>query len=387
MGAPPPNPRREAWRFAPEAGAVLVGALVLAGCDAGPRDQETLNLPPVNVTGIQAATQIQVTADRTGKHAALVFGPVDMAGGSNVAPTTSFRVQFDRLLDPNSAIRASFCLEPILRPVPNANVCQAGIFLEPSYDPVQHQVILRQTSGNLVPETRYQLTIYGSASDTRIQSYDGVALTVPVAVEVGVLPFPVGVALPYDNVPTADHFCAGPDPTCDPMNDLTCVRSVSDLLVTCSFGGCHWVDPSLGPAGMASEGLMLGSPGDIMATAVNQVAHETQEGETPTTPSASGVRFGKSMPIIEVSNVMMRTGVPGFSYMLYKLLANVNNPLLAPFPGGSDPPEIERLRAEVVVGLPMPPSTQDPKYMPRLGELEWLSDWIRQGAPTPATCP
>lgn len=331
------------------------------------------------MTEILAATRIDVTADRLGERAELDFGPLDWGGGSKVAPTTSFRVRVDRLLLPDQTIRAAYCLQPILRNVVDASGCGAGVFTEPSYDPVKREVVLRQSTGYLVPGTRYQLTLYSAGNDavTGFRAYDGVPLAAPVQVEFDVLPFPRGLPLPYDLPSTADHFCERPDPHCDVVNDTHCVRSASQMLAACATGGCHGagVNEDAGTPGMPSEDLRLGSIEGLLGTAIDHVAHETETGEAAAQPVLSSLRFGRSMPVIS-------SGASGYSYLLYKLLANPDNPLEVRM----DPGEIGRLTSSVVVGMPMPPSTLSDDLRPRAGEIEWLSEWVLQGAPA-HSCP
>ena len=223
-----------------------------------------------------------------------------------------------------------------------------------------------------------------------MRSFDGIPLQAPVHVEFDILPDPDGVLPPYDPVPSGDHFCTAPDPTC--TDGLTCARSVSVMLGGCALSGCHYQSPTAQPfdsdAG-AAEGMQLGTPALILATAVSQTAHETETGEAALTPEADDPRFGRAMPILAPT-------VPGDSYLIYKLLAHPGVILQNPFP--PDPtsasavaPEIVRLQDELVVGMPMPPSTV-PLAMPRggtngnPGEMEWLSDWVLEGAPV-MTCP
>lgn len=314
----------------------------------------------------------------SGDGASLVFAPVDVAGGSTkVVSTTSFKLQFDRLLLPSSATRQAVCLESVLTNVVNASGCTAGLVLAPSYDPVRREVTYRQVPGNprMIPGARYQLSVYTAIADTDsgIRSFDGVPLEVPASVEVGVLDDPPGVVPPYEPLPTGDHFCTAPDPLCTG----TCARSVSTMLGGCAYAGCHAGNPT-----MAAEGLELGSPATLLATAIGHTAHETETGE----PAAeSSLRFGRAMPVLDVA-------VPGNSYLIYKLLARHGLPLSLPFPPDPsgdptvDPPEVVRLRNSVVVGMPMPPDDASSLTPLRAGEPEWLSAWLLQGAPLPA-CP
>jgi hypothetical protein len=360
----------------------------VAGCDAGPRDQEPLDLPPVHVTEIRAATKIDVVVDEFGERASVAYGAIDPGGSSSVAPNSSFHVRFDRLLLPVTATRQAICLQPLFGNVVGPNQCTAGIFSEPSYDPVRREVVYRQAAPSLVPGTLYELTLYSAVNDADngIRSFEGIGLEAPFRIEFGVLDVPPLLPLPSDAL-TGDRFCAAPDPGCNPTVDPTCARSVSRMLSSCSFGGCHGVSPEAdaGAAGQPSEGLCLGSTVDLLATAIGHVAHETETGEAASQIQDIPLRFGKSMPVIAPL-------VPGNSYVLYKLLANPDTPLTIPFPAdpsspGADPPEIVRLQRSLVVGLPMPPSQAPDFARPRPGELEWLSDWIVQGAVTVPSCP
>lgn len=349
----------------------------MAGCDLGPADVEPSDTPPVQLTSVLAASEISSDGS------SLVYSPIDVIGGRTaVISTTSFKLLFNRLLLPASATRQAVCVESVLDDVVNASQCADGIFLAPSYDPVQREVTYRQAPGNprLAPGARYQLSVYTAitAADNGIRSFDGVPLEAPASIEFGVRDDPPGAVPPYDPLPTSDHFCTAPDPPCD--NPSTCARSVAGMLGGCSYGGCHAGNPSA-----AAEGLELGSPATLVATALGHVAHETETGETAQEPELSSLRFGRAMPILD-------PGVPGDSYLIYKLLARHGLPLRVPFPPDPsgdpdvDPPEVVRLRSFLVVGMPMPPSDV-PSFVPlRAGEPEWISEWLLQGAPL-AACP
>ncbi len=307
------------------------------------------------------------------------YTPIDVAGGtSNVASTTAFIIQVDRLLLPESANRQSFCLQPLLTNVVTPARCSAGIFLAPAYDPVRREVTLRLTSDNppLIAASRYELTLYAAQNpgDPGLVSFDGIGLAAAVQVEVGVLPNPPDGAPPWNLPPTGDHYCTGPAPGPD---GLTRGRRVADILAGCSYSGCHAGNPD-----SAAEGMELGDVAGLLGTALGHVAHETETGEI-TEPQSDPLRFGQAMAIVD-------PGEPGSSYLLYKLLANHHLPLAVPFPPAADPdadpPEVARLRTEVVVGLPMPPSNAAPGSPLQRGDAEWLSEWILMGA-KPAVCP
>jgi hypothetical protein len=60
-------------------------------------------------------------------------------------------------------------------------------------------------------------------------------------------------------------------------------------------------------------GLLLDGAQGLLATAINRVAHETQNGTDISLRAESGGRFGEQMPIID-------PGHPENSYLIYKLL-------------------------------------------------------------------
>jgi hypothetical protein len=81
--------------------------------------------------------------------------------------------------------------------------------------------------------------------------------------------------------------------------------------------------------------------------------------------------------------------------LVYKVLANPHTALVIGFPnpaGLDEAPEITRLRNAVVVGMPMPPDNGTAALRgasanrPDMGEAEWLSEWLLQGAPVVEKC-
>jgi hypothetical protein len=350
----------------------------LVGCDSGPSEYEPLDLPPVHVLAVYAATGLD--------GGALDYEVLDDAGTSIVLPTTSFKLVFDRLLSPPDSNRQAVCLQSATVNVVQPSDCTdpTAVLLHPSYDPVRRQVTLYTQSGDPgVPlhDTDYLLTAYvaDDTTNTGFLSFDGIALQTPYQIRFTVQS-PAGTQPPYDTLTTVDHFCNGPVLGC-PSSDPTCVRGVSYLLQGCSFGGCHANTPQpndAGAPGLAAEDLQMGSASLLLDTAIGHTAHETQTGENAGTPAQSSLRFGQAMAVIDPY-------VPSESYLIYKLLANRNIVLSVPWsPAGTattDPPEVARLRSELVVGMPMPP---DPyaSVAPRPGEMEWLSEWMLQGAPT-----
>ncbi|MEP7126654.1 MAG: hypothetical protein ABJE95_37325 [Byssovorax sp.] len=277
---------------------------------------------------------------------------------------------FDRLLLPTATFRQSACLTSGVNPVKSLKGCANGVFLEPAYDPVRREIIYRQqaTSTGLIPGTPYTFSVFpppGDGSTNGIQAFDGAPLGEARSLTFTTrTPEPAGGLV--DKPPTVD-FCGDLFPHV--------------LRDTCASGGCHTVaaKEDHGVILGAAEGLDFSTPAKILTTAVSHVAHETQTGEHATMAEDSPSLLGRAMPLIDPSR-------PGNSYVLYKLIANQNNGAK----GGSPTLEqkrladIEELRSVVVVGIPMPPSDGRGKELKET-ELEQISDWIAQGAPT--VCP
>jgi hypothetical protein len=340
----------------------LAAMAPLVGCDEGVQALDPIDSPPLHVVEIQAATSVS--------GGQLVYAPIDPNGSTAVVPTTSFKLRFDRFLLPDTATRQALCVQPSLTTVESIADCAANAFFEPAYDPMQIEVTYRQFPNNpdtppLIQGVTYELTAYIAleATDEGFRTFDGVGLGAPASVEFSVQ---AGAGpWPYDPISTADHFCHGP--RCEAGS--ACVRPVSQMLAGCAYASCHAGDPYT-----AAEGLMLDTPAHIVETALGYPAHETEEGENGIAPDESPPRFGRAMPILD-------PGAAGNSYLIYKLLANAQIPLPVMLIAG----ERERVLDQIVVGMPMPPSTK-PHALLRSGEPEWLGEWISQGAPV-ATCP
>ncbi len=301
---------------------------------------------------------------------------------AEVLPTTAFKVRFDRLLLPETTNRQGICIQPSFTvPQSDADCTDDPIFTRPSYDPVRREITYRLTPGTVLPAgTELRLTVYGTTlSSQAITAFDGAGLVVSEPVDFKVLAPPIGVTYPADIGPQGDHFCSTPDPTCTDVR--VCPRSVKSILQACGTSGCHKGNPT-----DAAEGMDLSSAAGILATAIDITANETQTGESAATFEATSARFGRSLPRIAPVD-------PGNSYLLYKLLANHFTSLVVPWTPAAaapdeDAPEVTRLRNAFVVGMPMPPQNEPAAvlraasaHVPDEGEIEWLSDWIHQGAP------
>jgi len=268
---------------------------------------------------------------------------------------------------PASAIRQAICVQSDLREVKTLDDCKAPIFFEPTYDPARREITFRQSTNpsevRFISGTTYKLTVLAPTAEDElgVRAFDGAPLEATTSFEFTTRDAdPPGT--PVDSLPSGDLFCA----------------SVKTYMNSCSFGGgCHGpgADEEGNPVGPAMD-LNLREPGDIATTAILKVAHQTQTGEHANDPESNPLRFGRAMPLIDPRS-------PGTSYLLYKSIVsglNSNDPALAP-----SAEEIARLRASVVVGMPMPPTTAPGSAFGQKG-LDEISAWIAQGAPIHA-CP
>jgi hypothetical protein len=308
-----------------------------------------------------------------------------------VLPTASFVLRFDRFLLPGSAIRQSVCLSSDLNlDVQTAEDCENGVFLEPTYDPVRRQVIYRRSVDEplLALDSRYRLTVLPPAEGggaAGFRAFDGAALAGRVQFDFTIVAQDPGAS--DELLPGGDLFCAR-DPEClggcggDLACELACEKvGVEPLITGCAFGaGCHRnVFEGATLLRGAAAALDLETAGAIVATALGKVAHQTQMGEHADEGDRNPGRFGRAMPIIDPAN-------PGNSYLLYKLVIgpNVADDPASPEKVAASPEEIARLRASVVVGLPMPPYYDaNPTAVASfpIGGAELISAWIAQGAP------
>jgi len=297
-------------------------------------------------------------------------------------PSSSLRVRFDRFLLPSSVSRQAVCLRSDLDDVATYQECGGGVFLQPSYDPVRREVVLRQEPGSrLALDTVYKLTLLVASSEGNctgetptscgIRAFDRAPLEKPYTFTFKTVAEGPG-NVPDEGPPPAD-FC-GDD-------------GVVQSLGGCGYSPCH-APAKDGPgaaAGLDLSGLLFGDVGPLEATAINRVAHQTQMGERADDIEETPARFGRAMPIIDASQRGI-SGTPGNSYLLYKLLVGPSVDI-APDDIRASDEELERLRASVVVGLPMAPdSPLDGDGARSAAKLLALSNWIARGAPTPV-CP
>jgi len=243
----------------------------------------------------------------------------------------------------------------------------------------------------MTPGQQYQVTLIVPSPDAGssfgLQAIDGATLSAPMTVT-----FTAGAA--------PSPPAAGP-PTIEFCRDI--LKPI--FLPSCAYMGCHEpatpVLPSLdGGSGYARLGLDLSSPQGVRATALDQVADESNTGPLASVETQfMGEPFGIDMAVIA-------PGDPGNSWLMYKTL------LASPAPpnaevngfdaGNSDYDQniefpgiaaSERaILSNYVLGQSMPypyPVMPEATTVSLLtnGDLERLSLWIAQGAITPASCP
>jgi hypothetical protein len=307
--------------------------------------------------------------------------------------------------------RQAVCLRPSTEPVTKFEDCAepAQPFTEPAYNPALREVVYRLDLGQrLAPDTVYRLTVFVQDNPelSGIFAFDGAPLVRSFAFDFRTQPA---------GSPAFDEPSPNPQQFCDAIACVTacngvtaCIRGCradcvepdcfnqaslnrpSFLFSSCASIGCHGpATPTSDPDfSVVAAGLDLYNEAGVLATAVGRTAHQTQQGQASTTPDQSPVRFGRAMPLIDPSN-------PGNSYLLYKLIIN---PLNHWRPGGTLDPSLEaelnRLRASVVVGLPMPTENgaffglthpfdtvlEDPEGFEALAQMQLISAWIASGA-------
>jgi hypothetical protein len=277
-----------------------------------------------------------------------------------VLSTTSFLVQADRFLLPAATFRQSVCIQDSAAAVKGAADCKSGVFVEAAYDPVLRRITYRQTTDpaakHLVPGGTYKITVFpppSAGSTFGVQAFDGAPLDRVYAYE-----FTVAKADP-------------PGAKVEPPPSASCIAlPLKQALGQCALAGCHSTSTMADHGVLLSpaEGLDLSSMDGFARTGIGHVAHESQTGEHANQGDVAPLRFGRAMPIVDPSR-------PGNSYMLYKLLANRHNTTTP-----SDE-EVARLRASVIVGMPMPPVNGQNDFFDDEG-LGALSTWILAGAPT-----
>jgi hypothetical protein len=235
---------------------------------------------------------------------AVVTTGTNIAAGSTYTVDQPIKIAFNRFLNPETVTRQSLVLEDL-----NGVAITDALV---SYDPVTLTVSLSNPGsglGWLDAGHEYQVVLTvpsGDGGTYGLQAIDGATLAAAQTIQ-----FKAGAApaIPSSGPPTID-FC----------NDIY-YPILSANGVGCASQGCHEAALPMveslfdgGGTGYPREGLDLSTVSGIRATAIGQVAHESNTGPyaSPATPSAS-LPFGVDMPIIA-------PGQPGNSWLMYKVL-------------------------------------------------------------------
>jgi hypothetical protein len=279
---------------------------------------------------------------------------LDCDGGAcGFAPNASIRLKFDRWLLPTTAVRQSASL--------STEGTGLGVFLRPDYD-VTARVLSFRPDAPLAPDTAYIVQFSNADNDPNgfgFRSYDGDSL---------------GRSIRFAFRTTSTEL---PAQTGQTAPVVTCPDVLAALASAgCASAGCH-------SGKQPRMGLSLDSQGGLLATAVDQVAHETESGTEPTQQAVSGGRFGVQMPIIDA-------GRPENSYLMYKVLISrwLNQELDSiadrpdPFAAESlSSSQIEAARAWFIGFGAMPPDEVGyPDGVSAQELVQTLNGWIRAGA-------
>jgi len=328
----------------------------------------------------------------------------------SVATTASILLRFNRFLLPHKIIRQSVCLRPNTDPISSIDDCLAPFqpFTEPQYEPTARQVIYRLPAGaRLAADTLYRLTVFTTAelSDSGFFAFDGAPLD--RSYEFTFRTQPPGGDEHEEALPSAERYCAavrcfdacGGDAACEQGCTPKCIepscfnkgaigrQPAAKVFSSCVSANCHGPSDPLGAADSSrvAAGLDLHSEQSVADTAIGVVAHGSAQGESVGSADQSPERFGRAMPLIDPQN-------PGNSYLLYKLIANpLNHPAAARAADPSLAASIERLRAGMLSGLPMPAAADsnpsglvwhddDPDGTRSFAQLRAIEAWIAHGA-------
>lgn len=270
--------------------------------------------------------------------------------------TLTFR--FDRFLNPTTASRQA------IRVYTGDPKTAAGPPpFEVAYDPVERVVEYRMPNGyGFAPRTLYtlELVVPEAADDFGIRAFDGAPLAeAELPLRISFLTADAPIDLPVEAVPTCTEI----------------VRNV--FTDNCTGSQCHQrIGHSFKDAGRnvdlgeAPYGLWLDSPANILASAVNKVAHQTELGDrSGGAPEVKGARFGVRMALVDPRN-------PGGSYLMFKLLLGSDNYC----PAWSDAGDCIGVSGSTHSFLPL---AKGDSVRPAPEELVRLREWFVRGAPMP----
>lgn len=299
---------------------------------------------------------------------------VNVGVGVPLPANGRIQVRVDRYLLPSTVSRQSFALT-------EASGAPIGANYVVSYDPVTLTVTLAADSGRpwVVPGQPYKLRLPVADADPQgfgLRAIDGSPLAPGTLRD-------VSFVVSKDSAPEAE--------VTDPRIDFC--RDVQPVL-TAKCGGklCHGSS-----AETAAAGLMLGTFGDVQATATGRVAHGSATGARRSLPNDPGSVFGVDMPLVDKGNAAN-------SWLLYKVLlaappaSPIAGDLACPSAGKrtQDPPVAiarpatspdaveQAILNDYVLGREMPyPSTGPADYRTQplsFAERVRLRLWIDQGA-------
>jgi hypothetical protein len=263
-----------------------------SGCDLGPRDNAAGQGPPVHLIASYPVDGQGTNAPLAGDVSCDTPTP-DCAVPTNVA----IELRFDRFLLPNGL---NWGLS-LYTGNPPAN----GVGLQVDYDMIERVVVYRPTRA-LQPNTLYtaQLVSYPNPGQG-FWAFDRAPLV-------------------EAEVPLRFSFSTGRGPRQEPAPVSTppdsCETMTEGPLASCV--GCHSTKAnaqSTPPSNFPPMGLDLSSSRGLYYTAIRQVAHQAQTGNTAANEGLqSPTRFGVQMNIVD-------PGSPATSYLMYKLLRKAEN--------------------------------------------------------------
>ena len=353
----------------------MVVACLLGGCDHGTPDLGRAHGPDLKVVA---------TYPLAGQGLECTHDSLDDCG---VPAGTNLELRFNRFLDPATATRQSVNVY--------TGTEDLWVFLRPRYDLLERVVVYELAlPAEMQQAVRYNVRLpIPTEDDGGFRAFDGAPLTEQGSADLDFsFRFQTGPVAAADDVETT--------PECATAGQLVIAAEEVFTRGGCASAVCHQPTASVGCGpgyarasagepcvGIPRMGLDLSSIRGILATAIGQVAHQTETGASSGVTLENPDRFGVQMPIID-------PGRPGNSYLLYKLLLHPavfsDDSCTSAYdvrPAGPCPTppsgELLRLGEWFVLGGAMPADTGSGL---RLQDLRTLQAWIQAGAPTTG-CP
>jgi hypothetical protein len=340
-------------------------AVLAGGCDVGKAD-----LAPAQGPKLRLVAAYPLAGE--GLDCELDSGP-----DCGVPTDAAIELRFDRYLLPSTVVRQSIAVYSGTR--------EHWAFLRPQYDLIERVVRYRlPDSGSWLRGLRYNVELLVATDEEPygLRAFDGAPLT-----ERGSVPLKFSFRTRTGDPPPADPHepAGGCEETARVLTKGGCHSAVCHQSVPSD--DCEGKAARAGSSGLCVDiprmGLDLSSTEAIIATAIEEVAHQTETGPSGGVALENPDRFGVQMPVVD-------PGRPSNSYLIYKLLRDPavlgNSPCTSRYrvalEGECPDPsaqERERLREWFVLGDAM--ALGRPGALERR-DLEMLLDWIRSGAPT-----